>query len=133
MAVEYARDVSSPPMRAWQSSPSSVPLRWRLCRHICEEPRFPNTLNKARFPRVLYPQSSDARRRLCLPASAKADIPEIAEQSYGLVVLLRLFRGDQRLEFAPGFVLASGERRKVRLPRRRCLTVAPCLLCWRTR
>ncbi len=67
-----------------------VPPRSRLCRRIRQQPRLPKTLHEARLLRVLCPQQGDTCRSFCLPARASADIPEIAQQSNCLVVLLRL-------------------------------------------
>lgn len=54
-------------------------------------------------------------------------IPQIDENSHGLVVALGLLAGHESVDLAPQLFLAADEVVEVRLPGDRCLAIAPDL------
>ncbi len=67
---------------------------------------------------MLLAQPGNARRGLCLPAAADADIPEIAKKRDRLVVLLGLLGGNEGIQVSPGLGLAFRQRRELAEARR---------------
>lgn len=104
-------------------SPSGPVDRW-----LCVQARLAEALYETPLACVLLLKPLDARHGLSLPAGTNAQIPQVAKQDYGLIVVLGLLGGDERAELAPGFLFSFGKRVKPELARRSFLPLTALFL-----